>query len=1049
MKTKKIDKITAVALAVIIALSSFITAFAQPGTIEIATPEDLAALSDNCRLDSFSKGKTVVLKNDIDLSGSEFSPIPVFCGTFDGNGCEISGFAVDGSVSENGFFTLLTQDAVVKDLTIEGEITADDDAEIIGGIAGTNNGKILNCTFNGSIKGEDYIGLIAAKNTTSGRIESCSAQGSATGSHFVGGIVGENSGAVSKCTNSALVNTTNEDNVMSVSSLPQIDLTNINSSTNTPLTTDIGGICGYSSGLIEYCENNGNIGYPHVGYNIGGIAGRHSGLLTGSKNSGTVQGRKDVGGICGQMVPDIDLDFNTDSSQKLQGEIEALQNMINDAAAEFSSSSKSISNHLNNISAYTQNAGESAENITATVASDSQANIAQIKSALAVIEKYQQRLEDILKGCDSVDEYINSAKADLDQAEKSLNDLDGLSDEGAQLISSARQELNLAAEDLKSAQKCINAIEDMLKSGNISISEIESNVNNAVKYLSSAAEHLNKTLPYLEKLGENLEKIYGKGNEAAKSLKSGIGNLKSALSIIDQGGKDIKAWCKDLSNEKAVTVTVSSAELTKNAENLQSGLNGIGNELSSLNSCVDQAGSGFQTTLDGISTQFAQIMSLMLSMMNNTKSVDTSKIYTDISEDAIYSATSGKTSACENYGEVSADVNTGGIVGTMALEYDFDPEDDITANGSNSSNFKFLSKAILTNSKNYGTVTSKKDCAGSITGNADLGIIFNCQGYGAAKSTSGNYVGGIAGKSKSNIKQCYAKARISGNSYIGGIVGEGENVTDCLALIKTEGSSDKTGMIAGKINGTAGKNYFVGDGAGIDRISYTGKAEPISFKELCEMPSTPTAFKKMTLKFIADGKTVKETDFSYGDTVEKADVPDIPQKDGCYAKWSQSDLTNLDFDLTVVAKYYPYLSVISGDDLRNGAQSTLIATGKFTEDDRLTIAQSDEKFANADEIIAVSANGSPEAFRYLPPTDDKYDLYINENGKWQKLKTENYGKYITFSCDKTEFTLCAVKSKRNIRKIIIPAAAVFIILLICVIIKLVKRRKGKCITTKR
>ena len=94
-------------------------------------------------------------------------------------------------------------------------------------------------------------------------------------------------------------------------------------------------------------------------------------------------------------------------------------------------------------------------------------------------------------------------------------------------------------------------------------------------------------------------------------------------------------------------------------------------------------------------------------------------------------------------------------MGTIALEYDFDPEDDITANGSNSSNFKFLSKTILTNSKNYGTVISKKDCAGSITGNADLGVIFNCQGYGAAKSTSGNYVGGIAGKSKSNIKQCY------------------------------------------------------------------------------------------------------------------------------------------------------------------------------------------------------------------------------------------------------------------------------------------------------
>lgn len=1034
------NKIISVVLVILVLFACVTPAFAETSVIEISSAKDLISLSKKCRLDSFSTDKKVVLKNDIDLGKYNFTPFPVFCGEFDGNGYKISGINIENSVSENGFFTVLTKNAVVKDLTIEGEFTSDDDSQIIGGIAGTNNGKILDCTFNGSIDGGNYVGLIVGKNTTDGVIESCYSFGTVKGSHYVGGIVGENSGVVSKCINSSFVNTTNEDNVLSASSLPQIDLSNLNSTTNTPLTTDIGGIAGYSSGLIEYCENNANVGYQHVGYNIGGIAGRHFGLLISCKNSGEIQGRKDVGGICGQTVPDIDLDFNSDDSQKLMSEILTLQNMINDKSAEFSSNSKNISAHMDNISSYVKNAGESAENIYNTVLDDTSQNTAQIKTLLVLVEKYQSRLDKIINGCDDIDEYIENVQSDLDNAEKKAEDSDNLSKENLQMIESIKKQISSASSDLRNAKAALTELKQLILDGNFSKGEAERLIDETVEYLNSAVDAINGILPYIRDLADNLEKIYGNTDETVKYLKSALNNLKTVADLLSETVSDIKLWRDDLSKEKVTDITLSSSELTKNTENLQSGINGIGNEILSLNDYIGEAGNDFQSFLNSVNSQLSQITALMLSVTDDVKNTDASNIYTDISDETVYSSTKGKTSTCINYGDVKGDVNVGGIVGTMALEYDFDPEDDITSNGSTSSNFKLLSKAILMNSKNYASVTSKKDCAGGITGYADLGIIFNCEGYGTIESSSGNYVGAIAGKSKSNIRECYAKAKLSGNSYVAGIVGEGETVKDCVSFVKIEKSTDKSAMIAGKINSSALNNFFVGDGAGIDRISYVSKAEPITFEELCSMQNVPNEFKKMMLNFVVDGEIIKEIDFSYGETVSEENIPDIPQKDGYYSKWSQTDFSNLDFDLTVVAKYYEYLPVVASDELRNGTQSVIIGEGKFSDSDKITLVDSDKSFANAQEIISVSLSGNPTSFRYLPKDEKKYDLYLYKNGKWQKIKTQTFGKYITFDCDDTEFTLCAVKSKENIRRYILYISIALVIIVLCFIIKKVKRR---------
>ena len=59
------------------------------------------------------------LETDLDLSGSGFTSIPVFCGTFHGNGHKITHFYHTQRGSQAGLFRRIEAGAVVSDLTVE------------------------------------------------------------------------------------------------------------------------------------------------------------------------------------------------------------------------------------------------------------------------------------------------------------------------------------------------------------------------------------------------------------------------------------------------------------------------------------------------------------------------------------------------------------------------------------------------------------------------------------------------------------------------------------------------------------------------------------------------------------------------------------------------------------------------------------------------------------------------------------------------------------------------------------------------------------------
>ena len=343
---KKANTIISMLLIPVLLLLQVSPALAQamsPKNVYIADADDLLALAKSCSLDSWSHGRTVVLTADIDLKAKSFMPIPIFGGVFDGRGHSISGLSIDVEGSNQGLFRYLEQGGIIKNLVVEGIVTPGGEKSYIGGIVGNNMGIVENCTFSGYVKGKDNLGGLVGWNGTTGKLVNSSASGVIYGESKFGGVAGANAGTVLRCINNCQVNTTVEEHKLDFEGLTIED---VKLSKLLLDASDIGGIAGLNTGVVQSSENHGDIGYPHVGYNVGGVVGRQSGYLTTCVNHGSINGRKDVGGIAGQMEPYISSSIPPSKLQDLQKELHTLQSLITKLLTHTESSSDTLSENL-------------------------------------------------------------------------------------------------------------------------------------------------------------------------------------------------------------------------------------------------------------------------------------------------------------------------------------------------------------------------------------------------------------------------------------------------------------------------------------------------------------------------------------------------------------------------------------------------------------------------------------------------------------------------------------------------------------------------------
>ena len=1088
-KNNVMHRVIAILLAAVLLLSLCPLAFAAEKTVRIGSQEELLEFAQRCASDTYSKGLTVLLTADIDAGGQAIS-IPVFYGTFDGQNHHIYSLSLTGSASDYGLFSRIETGALVKDLSVEGDVTPSGTQSRVGGIAGINAGRIENCVFSGVVLGGSYVGGIAGKNGSGGVISACRTTGVVRGSQFTGGIAGQNAGTLLNCANAAAVNTavSGDDD--------QADLENVESTiydllkredvTETAITTDTGGIAGYSNGILQSCTNTGAVGYPHVGYNVGGIAGRQNGYMASCINRGAVQGRKDVGGIVGQMAPDVTLQFSSNGLDELQSELNGLHNIIDRTLDDAQSASDTVSGRVSRISGYADSARDSAHSMVGQLGDFADSNIDTVNNIMLLVERYLAKaapiMEDLAAASDSttqaiaalrqlvdmldgMETYNDQVLAQLqsactalaqacDDMESGLNDLESafalmeggvakpdtqpVRDDVAALreavltlettIGRAMEELGVGdavtpdtkaqlKAELKTVLDCcgttIRDLVDLITNTNFSAlrEQNEETLRQIVGYLRSAmgsfadaAGHCGSAMTDLAGALGTLREINAQMSGIFDQLDEVLANAEQASASLTSAFTEAAQWAKDLSGENPGSFTGLGSEFGDSSDALNSALGGISNELTALNSEMSNATSALLSDVRAINNQFMKVMNLFLNVLNNTQNIDYTDIYEDVSEESLQSATRGKVLECINYGSVDADRNVGGVAGAMAIEYDLDPEDDLLSSENRTTRFTYQTRAILLDCNNYGAVQVKKSCAGGLVGRMDLGTVSGCGGYGSVSAESGDYVGGVCGLSLSSIRHSYAKCTLDGRKYVGGIVGSGSRVSDCLSMVEITGYTQLAGAVAGEITGDYSGNCFVSDAlAGVDRVSYAGKAESITYDALREREDVPEEFRSMTLRFTLDGRTLKAQTFPYGSSFDSEDYPTLPEKEDSYVHWDKSELNDLQFDTEVTAVYEPYVTTLSSGQRRDG-HPVLLVQGKFREGDTLRVNETESTVSgNVVEVWSLTIPEDREeshTARWLMPDKDKhYTVYVDYGNGPKKADSQSDGSYLQFTVD--------------------------------------------------
>lgn len=1361
-------------------------AIAQENIIKILSVEDLEALAQQCTLDQWSAGKYVSLEADLDLTGSDFTGIPTFGGTFDGKGHTISGFSLTKSGNVNGFFRYVQEGAAVKNLTVSGEVAPDGHRDVTGGLVGNNKGLLSNCSFVGTVKGKNRTGGVAGLNEAQGQIYNCSFEGDVTGEHYAGGIVGENLGSVVRCKNSGSVNITEVKVSTEVEEFGLEALDGLTSVNNIPASTDIGGIAGASSGILQSCENTGDVGYPHVGYNIGGIVGRQSGYLDGCINSGTLNGRKDVGGIVGQFEPDVTLQYEPGMLADLYTELEVLQGLIDVTIQDAKGVSSSVSGSIQGLSDSTKNVKSATQELSDSMISWADENLEAINDFSArlswaldqmvpaadamsgsmdsmgdaadllsdaledgkhmiesgsdalggmsdaviglgdmtgtvqdALKNINAALDDLAEALGSPEEMAEAIEAlvkrlselsgdlkeieelldkifnrnDISDGEKelignladafgslgrateelslslsdvtvengSLSGAEGLTD-AADRVADAAKELEMAGgavadglvseesgssaemriayaqaqRDMTELEKLLGEVSELFeewetaeadgereadldagreadetkdalldkldltkqKAQDISerldemeasaaketgsdglagevkaareqldrivqtAEEVEERLNSAehdarlnadtderpeegteadpeeeaesnayftlenvlgngsdvhnelenadsenpepegrdpenpelenpepegqdpensdpenpepedpkpdgtdidwAEVIKMIGEGWKEVEPEIEKalgsLGGSLDSIGGnlddladagyRGAAAAGTLFKASSKLKDGFRSLSSAAEVIRDTLSGLADQPAIQFTPLDAKITNQKDALDSAMDDMIAQIDGLNSVMTVSSDVMLADMEAINKQFGVIVGVLKRESEaETESIE-DRIVDVSDEEEIGEQADGCVTGSVNKGEINGDVNVAGIVGAMAIEYDFDLEDDLTQNGEKSLDFSWLTSAVLSGCINSGAVEAKKNCAGGIVGRMDMGKVSDCESYGSVSSSGGSYVGGIAGVSYAVIRDSWAKCSLSGNDYVGGIAGLGETVTNCHTLVELTESGAFTGAIAGNLmeDGELVDNTFVHKKlAAVDGISYAGKAEPVAYDELLSGSETPEQFKEFELTFVADGEVVEVMRFQYGKGITS--LPEIPAKEGYSAKWPDLDYSCLTFSQTVEAEYTAYESALSA----GGEIPVLLVDGSFSseaviEDETQEMTFTDAKGKeHAGTCVTVRVNDPVlEEISYtvhyrLPDAGKRYRLWVFTGDGWEKRDYETDGNYLLLKSDGEEVTF--LLEEYTILWIIVTAAAVAALVIIVILVNVGRKKK--------
>lgn len=569
-------------------------------------------------------------------------------------------------------------------------------------------------------------------------------------------------------------------------------------------------------------------------------------------------------------------------------------------------------------------------------------------------------------------------------------------------------------------------------------------------YFKSASQDLRAMSVEMREANKDIKKALDHFTDASASAEKGMDYLSDSAGYLSTGSDHLTQAFENLDiivdyhkRQPDIVLPTLGEYVDVSSETLFNDISSLNDELSRLNDISSQGRVEVMDELKTLDAAYNEVAFHTRDIIDSL-SFEAEDKFIDVSEEAYEVADAllarGIVKTSENYGDIYGDIDVAGIAGAMAVEVDFDPEDDIVRSGKSNFNFKYQSKALLLNSVNKGAITGKKDYIGGIVGRMDVGLISASESYATILSEDGSYVGGIAGQSNRIIQKSYAMNALTGKKFVGGIAGEGQDIRQTYSMTKIIDGLESVGAVAGQLNGEAIGNKFVYNGYhGIDDISYKMQAVPEDYASFVKN-DLPDEFKNLTITLVIDGNVVKELPFAFMGSIEMSDLPTIPQREGFNGEWPFDDLNDLVFSETYEAVYKPYVRVIASDD---NPQPEVLVEGFFDEHMALSVKATDGYVPKGNESIIkewqVSVNADDSnglKYRVLKPGANNIKLYLEENGIWQEIKTESDGSYLTFESGK-DIHIVTVAVKQQYMLFIIIGALLFI----SIITMLLKKKK--------
>lgn len=771
----------------------------------LKTKEDLIALNEaTTTYTQPHEGDFFKLANDIDLNyDTNFSGIAAdgnsahcFAGEFDGDNHTIhklkilsTGFETNGTASTTGaylypgFFGMCTKSSVIKNVKIA------DDCDFTfwgygGAVVGYTEGLVENCYNYAPIKSVDkYIGGIVGVTTKTTIIRNCYNAGKMLcGLSNVGGITGYNAGLIENCQNDGEIkadffNALNPKGGQSIA----------------------GGIAATNYGTIQNCSNNGYVATYQI---VGGIAGGNStmnndGSIKNCVNTGLVECYKEEitrGGIVGSLLSKNVVENNYyDAQINICG---GANNAKITGITGLSTKEFTNGNKLTNLP----------ENEWSFIAGSypvlSQFTNEEAASALrsTYVTFADNETRSVVKS-----EASLSQKTDLTWSLKGNSNF-SISD--IKLLVSIPTDETVALDTLTATygkyQKSypLSAIPDILKG----------NGTESSPFLIETTDDMTKLASFIE-----------------KSKMEYSGNYFKLVNDLDYTGKDYKP----ISASGSIKFQGYFNGNDKKISNLTYEMTTSTYKNCGLFGSIGESGTLANLTLESGSIKLYSYAAGLVGNLYGT-------IDNCINKATINTANSGYVGGLvctayegaviknsSNHGIIMSKTNyTGGIVSVLksgAIVDNCFNSGDILPTTDYGAGIAALSNGKIINSYNTGNISGKTYMAGIVASFATGDTIINCYNTATISATSGT-VGGIVATSATKISGlidgCYNTGELTGKGNIGGIAGKiqaGITVSNCYNTGNINSAGSNSGGVLGGLSGNTGyttsllNSYNTGD----------------------------------------------------------------------------------------------------------------------------------------------------------------------------------------------------------------------------------------------